>query len=175
MGGILGKLLPIASIAAAPLTGGTSLAGLGSFIGTASKVLGAVSTAQSLFGGNDKKTTVNVKYPQQQAPPVIPPAEEPPFVPQRPDALQTPESLSEFGGFTPEQQRSALATKGVNTGLGSDENAYYRNLVQRSLIGDGNQVQQDNPNFLLPIESQYFSHQGVDTSNIMNFLKALHG
>jgi hypothetical protein len=165
MGGILKALLPIAAVAAAPLTGGTSLAGLGAFVGSAAKVLGAVSSAQSLFGGGQKEK----KQEEPQA------AQAPAYTPSRPDEAQRPESLSEFGTFTPEQQRSALATKGLNSGLGSDEESYYRNLVQRSLIGDGNTVQQDNPNFLLPVESQYFSRQGHDTSNIMKFLEGISG
>lgn len=160
MGGILGTLATVASIAAAPATGGTSLMGI---LGTAGKVLGAVSAAQSLFG-KEKKT-------QQQGP--VTAAQAPPFTPERPEEIQRPESLNELAAFSPEQQRSALATKGINQGLGGDENAYYRNLVQRSLIGDGNQVDTSNPNFLMPIESQYFSKQGSNTSDIMEFLKSL--
>lgn len=162
MGGILGKLLPIASVAAAPFTGGGSLLGT---LGTVGKVLGAVSAAQGLFGGKKEQGS-----PQPQK---VKPAQEAPFNPQRPQEAQRPESLNEFGTFTPEQQRSALATKGLNSGLGSDEDSYYRNLIQRSLIGDNNQVDNSNPNFLLPVESQYFSRQGINTSDIMQFLKGI--
>ena len=175
MGGLLKTLAPIAAVAAAPFTGGTSLAGLGTFLGTAGKVLSAVNTAQSLFGGGGKKTTVNVRQPPPPQP--VQPAEAPPFKPVRPDEMQRPESLGgEFSSFSPEQQRSALATKGLNTGLGSDEDSYYRNLIQRSLIGDNNQVTSQTPDqFLLPIESQYFSRQGADTSDLMRFLQSLSG
>lgn len=107
--------------------------------------------------------------------PSIPgPAQAAPFNPMRPDALIRPGSLSDYSGFTPEQERSALATKGLNQGLGKDEDSYYRNLIQRSLIGEGNQVAGDT-NTLLPIESQYFSQQGMNTSGIMDFLKQLAG
>lgn len=133
-----------------------------SFLGPVGSILGAVSTAQSLFN--------KPKEPKQEK---ITPAQATPFSPSKPDAMEAPASLGEFSGFTPEQQRSALATKGINTGLGQDENAYYRNLIQRSLIGDGNQVDTSNPNFLMPIESQYFSQQGVNTSDIMEFLKGI--
>lgn len=136
--------------------------GLLGFLGPVGQILGAVSTAQSLFSKE--------KSPRQESPP---PAQAKPFSPSRPEEAQRPDSLSEFGTFTPEQQRSALATKGLNTGLGSDEESYYRNLIQRSLIGDGNQVQTDNPNFLLPVESQYFSRQGHDTSDVLKFLESL--
>lgn len=99
---------------------------------------------------------------------------DPSFTPERPSALSRPASLGELSGYSPEQERSALATKGVNIGLGGDEQSYYRNLIQRSLIGDGGQVNTSNPNYLLPIESQYFSRQGLNTSDQMKFLQQLH-
>lgn len=161
MGGILKSLGTVASLALAPATGGTSLLGT---LGTIGKVVGALGAAQSLFSGKEKQ--------REQGP--VRPAQEAPFNPQRPDELQRPESLgAEFSTFSPEQQRSALATRGLNTGLGDDENKYYRNLIQRSLIGDGNKVDTSNPNFLLPVESQYFSQQGQNTSDIMKFLKGI--
>lgn len=150
MGGILGSVANV-------------LGPIASFMGPAGQILGAVSSAQSLFAKEKK--------PREEEPPQA--AQATPFSPSRPEEMQRPDSLSEFGTFTPEQQRSALATKGLNTGLGSDEESYYRNLVQRSLIGEGNQVQQDNPNFLMPIESQYFSRGGSDTSDVMKFLKSI--
>jgi hypothetical protein len=169
MGGILGSALKQLSPVYDAVSSG-SIKPLVNFglqtLGPIGQILSAVSSAQGMFSGKDKE--------QRQAP--VAAAQEPPFNPQRPDQMQQPESLGgEFSAFSPEQQRSALATKGLNTGLGSDEDSYYRNLIQRSLIGDGNQVQQDNPNFLLPVESQYFSRQGKDTSNIMNFLKGISG
>lgn len=91
----------------------------------------------------------------------------------RPGAIERPTSLSDMANFAPEQERSALATRGINTGLGEDENTYYRNLVQRSLIGEGNQINTENPNFLLPIESQYFSGQGKNTADIVRFLQGI--
>jgi hypothetical protein len=160
MGGI-GSLI---GLAAAPFTGGASLLGsLGSFLGPAASIFSAISGAQSLFGGNRS---------ERQAP--VQAAQATPFRPSRPDAVNAPESLNEMAAFSPEQQRSALATRGLNQGLGADENSYYRNLVQRSLIGDGNSVDTSNPNFLMPIESQYFSQQGMNTSDIMQFLEGLN-
>ena len=58
--------------------------------------------------------------------------------------------------------------------MAKDEDAYYRNLVERSLIGDDNKPAADT-NTLLPVESQYFSQQGMNTSGIMDFLKQLMG
>lgn len=147
--------------------------GLGGALTTGAKILGAVNTAKGLFS-RDKQPQINVNYPQIQQQSDIPAAQAEEFTPERPNEISRPTSLNEFSSFSPQQERASLATQGLNQGLGSEENQYYRNLLQRSLIGEGNQVQQQD-NFLLPIESQYFSRQGMDTSNIMNFLKAIRG
>lgn len=103
---------------------------------------------------------------------VIKAATAPTFTPTRPDALSAPSSLSDIGAYGQDQQRSALATKGINQGLGDDENAYYKNLVQRSLIGDGNQVT-GSIDSLLPVEQQYFQKQGSNMSDINAFLQSI--
>lgn len=140
-----------------------ALGSIGSFLGPVGTIMSAVSGAQGLLGGN-----------KQKAPAPVQPAQAPAFAPKKPDALARPGSLSDYSSFTPEQERSALATKGLNQGLGKDEDAYYKNLIQRSLIGDNNQPAADT-NSLLPVESQYFSQQGMNTSGIMDFLKQLQG
>jgi hypothetical protein len=141
---------------------GSTLSPVASFLGPVGTVLGAVGGAQGLLAKKPK------------APGPVAPAQAAPFNPTRPGAINRPDTLGEYAGFTPEQERSALATRGVNQGLGRDEDAYYRNLIQRSLIGDNNQPAADT-NSLLPVESQYFSRQGINTSGIMDFLKALQG
>lgn len=138
-----------------------ALTGIGSVLGPVASIIGA---AQSLGVGSSKK--------KSPAPPVA--AQEPAFSPKKPSAVQRPGSLSSYNDFSPEQERSSLATKGLNQGLGGDEDAYYRNLVSRSLIGDDNSVTGDS-NSLLPVESQYFSSKGYDTSNVTNLLKAIMG
>jgi hypothetical protein len=140
---------------------GSVLGGVGSVLGPIGTIAGAVSSANSLMN-------------KPKAPRAPAPAQAPSFDPKRPDAMGRPGSLSGFDSFTPEQERSALATRGVNQGLSKDEDGYYRNLVQRSLIGDNNQPAADT-NSLLPVESQYFSQQGMNTSGIMDFLKQLSG
>lgn len=140
--------------------------GIGSgILSNANTLLNAASIGSQLFGSNQQGQALEsqkISTPSAQ-----------PFSPVRPQAASTPASLSQMSSFDPEQQRSALATKGVNGGLGDEENSYYRNLLQRSLIGEGNKVNVDNPNFLMPIESNYFSQQGKPTSNIMDFLKSI--
>lgn len=164
------KILPIIGAAAGTFllpgigTGlGASLGGLGSALGTGAQILSGINTARGLFSKE--------KTPKQQE---VKAAQAPAYKPERPQELSAPSSLNELSAFSPEQKRSNLATTGLNTGLGSEEDKYYRNLLQRSLIGEGNKVQQQD-NFLLPVESQYFSKKGYDTSNIMNFLQAIRG
>lgn len=154
----LGNLLTGAPGAFNAFTGGLT-GGLGSATG----FLQAISPLMSSYALKTQKI----------GDPDISAAEAPPFSPNRPDAMNRPQVLNEMAGFLPEQERAALATRGVNAGLGSEEDQYYRNLLQRSLIDEGNQVNTSNPNFLLPIESQYFSKKGIDTSNIMEFLRGI--
>lgn len=132
------------------------------FLQAAGTVVSAIGGAQSLFGRKDK------------APAPSQPAQAPAFVPKKPAPIARPSSLADFSTFTPEQERSALATRGTQGGLGKPEEDYYRNLVQRSLIGDNNQVT-GNTDSILPVESQFFSKQGLNTSDIMKFLQQLQG
>lgn len=92
----------------------------------------------------------------------------------RPAAISAPASLSSIANFDSAQTRSALATEGVNRGLGADEDSYYRNLVQRSLIGDDSTIT-DSLNSFLPVESRYFSQRGLDMSSTENFLRQIRG
>lgn len=147
------------------------LGGIGSSLGGAGNILGGVSGLMNVLGSSGKQKSEGVQQVQEQT---VKPAQAEEFIPTRPQALGLPSSLAEIGSYTPEQQRSALATKGLNQGLGEDENAYYKNLVQRSLIGDKNQVTGD-VNSLLPVEQQYFGRQGINMGNINSFLKGLSG
>lgn len=155
-GGSIGNIL---SSLGADAVGGFGNLGGGGLLSNANTLL----QAASLFGGaGDAPKTRSTTAPKEKA-----------FTPVRPDAMSRPNSLSDLAAFSNEQERSALATKGVNTGLAQDEQSYYRNLLQRSLIGEGNKVNAENPNWLMPIESQYHSGQGKNTNDIMSFLKSL--
>lgn len=138
-------------------------------LGPVASVAGPVGQIASVVGA-----VQGIRKPKAPASAVVSPAQETPFVPTKPSAMSRPGSLQGFAGFDPQQERSALATRGLNTGLGGEESAYYKNLVSRSLIGDDNQVTGD-ANSLLPVESQYFSRQGVNTSNINELLRAIMG
>lgn len=139
-----------------------TLAQVGSIAGTLGSIGSAIGAVQGIAGGG-----------KQKAPSAPAVAVEEPFKPKKPEAVARPVGIG-MEGYDPTQERSALATKGVNTGLGKSEESYYRNLVSRSLIGDDNKVT-GTPESLLPVESQYFSGKGYDTSNINNLLKAIMG
>ena len=144
------------------------LANLGSGGGSMFDTAGKVLQAASLFGAGGQPAALASQKIGNPAPSA---GEVPQFIPNRPSPLSRPSSLNELAGMSPEQERSALATRGKNVGLGGDEQSYYRNLIQRSLIGDGGQVDVNNPNQLLPIESSYLSKQGYDTSSVMKMLQ----
>lgn len=152
--------------------GGSLLSGLGSLggvlggagsVGSLLSGVGAIGGMLGVGGGSKEKT-----------PPPVTPAQAKPFVPVKPAAVARPSSLADYSGFDPQQERTALATKGLNQGLGKPEQDYYTNMIQRSLIGDNN-VPSTDTSSLSPVESQYFSQQGVNTSDIMKFLQQLQG
>lgn len=155
---ILSSILKVASVAA-PL-----IPGIGTGVGAA---LGA---AGGILGGSEKEKGPTYIYNGQES--SVAPAEAEPFKPTQPAPLTRPGSLNELAAFAPEQERSAIATKGLNQGLADDEDAYYRNLIQRSLIGSDNTVT-GSMNSLLPIEQQYFGKRGVPMNDINSFLKGL--
>lgn len=173
---VAGTVGPQAGGLSGALSGGSAgLSGAGSALGSAlgigggtisnaSNVLQALSLGGSMMG-SPSQIAQSPQAAQQQT--------QKPFTPKRPEALQSPSSLNDISGFAPDQTRSALATRGVNQGLGQQEQDYYKNLLQRSLIGEGNKVNTSNPNFLMPIESQYFSQQGNNTSDVMKFLQGI--
>lgn len=149
--GVIKKVGPLASIASSFVPGMQGVA-------PAIKAI----TAASSFAEDEK--------PKKQKP--IQAAQANPFVASRPDAMARPAGLSDFAAYSPDQERTALATKGLNQGLGDDEQAYYKNLVQRSLIGDGNQVT-GSVDSLLPVEQQYFGQQGHNMGDINAFLQSI--
>ena len=135
--------------------------GIGSgTVGMAGKALGALSAVNSFSpsGGNAASSNPASLTARPKGPGA------------RPKAMERPNSLMDYSGYDAQQERSALATKGLNTGLGEDENSYYRNLIQRALIGEGNRVDNKNSNFLLPIEQTYWNRQGVNTGDARSFL-----
>ena len=159
---------PVTSFGGALQVGSNALLSGGSNIFKAAQGLSGLSNiAGGLFGASvpSMKQAANQdeRAPIQKIDPL-----------SRPSPMASPRSLSAMAGFDQMQTRSGLATQGVNRGLDEEEDLYYRNLIQRSLIGDTNQVA-GNLNSLLPIESQYFSGRGGDLSSVENFLRQIRG
>lgn len=160
----------IASIAAAPFTGGTSLLGLG------------LNAAKGVDAGmQPKPQAAAAQAPTAAALPApnLGTVAEP-FTPKRPDAATQPFGLfsssvggQQFSTLDPTQQRSYLATQGSQGGgLGDDAKSYYMNLLQRNLIDENGQQQNINT-ALLPVERNYLSTLGLPTGNTQDFLQAV--
>lgn len=78
--------------------------------------------------------------------------------PYAPSKMALPGSLQELGGLSNVQQRSYLASQGAQgEGLGGNARDYYTNLLQ-------NNIHDNQDATLLPVESQYLSQNGVNTS-----------
>lgn len=161
----------IASIVAAPFTGGTSLLGLG------------LNAAKGIDAGSPTQPAQAAAPALAAAAPLPAPnlgAVADPFTPTRPTASAQPAGLfgssvggQSFGTLDPTQQRSYLATQGSQGGgLGGDEKDYYMNLLQRNLIDENGQQQNINT-ALLPVERNYLSSLGLPTGNTKDFLQAL--
>ncbi len=149
--------------AAGPLIAGLS---------TAAPAIGAISGIMSAVQGlRGQKSSGGGGY----SAPVAAPVEAPKPI-TKPYAQTRPDSLSTLAGYMPDQERTALATKGTQTGLGKEEDSYYKNLIQRSLIGDDNRASSGSlDDYLKPVESQYFAKQGANTGGIEDFLRSIRG
>lgn len=147
--------------------------GAGSILGSSGLggVLGGISAAGSLLGNKEQPQNTYIYNGQPSSAPVEP-AQAEKFTPTQPAAMARPSTLSDLASFTPDQERASLATKGLNQGLGQDEDAYYRNLIQRSLVGTDGAVT-GSVNSLLPIEQQYFGKRGIAMNDINSFLKGI--
>ncbi len=162
----------LAAGASGPVTSGLGTAQVAGNALYDTAIAGASSASKLLQAGQLASQIMGQKAPSQGGAPGI--TTPPPYVPKQPAAMAMPGSLSYMAGYTPDQVRSSLATQGVNGGLSGDQQSYYTNLLQRSLIGSNNQVTApSNSSFLSPIESQYFSQKGINTSSPTQFLAGI--
>lgn len=99
-----------------------------------------------------------------------------PFEPTREPQLQLPGSLSSFNSLDPNQQSSNIATQGVyGGGNGPEEENFFTNMINRRLVDDSGQVDQDLSE-INPIESSYLSQLGLGGyTNPSSLLEALYG
>lgn len=84
-----------------------------------------------------------------------------PFRATRETEAQTPFSLQGLGSLDPNQLSSNIATGGVyGGGQGPDEQNYFLNMINRRLVDDSGNVDQ-NLNDVNPIENSYLSQLGL--------------
>ena len=96
-----------------------------------------------------------------------------PFSPTRDAQLTLPNSLQDMSSMDPTQMSSNLATQGVyGGGLGPEEEAYFRNLINNRLIDESGAVDSDLSE-INPIENSYLSQLGIGGSNPTSILEAL--
>jgi hypothetical protein len=184
----LKNLLKAAALAAAVYTGGAALGAWGGAAGAggAAAGAGAGSALGSLGSGALKLGSgiANVagkasslmtaasmlqKAPKPQMTAVEP--QESPFMPVRPGLFAAPPSLSDMAGMDDLQKRTNLATRGVQGGLGQEEEQYFNNMVQRTLLDENNSV--GNIDRLTPIELQYYRKKGYNADDPTQLLRSL--
>lgn len=97
-----------------------------------------------------------------------------PFVAKQQSKVDLPGSLTSYGGLDEGQQSSNLATQGVyGGGLGGEEQSYFTNLINRKLVDESGNVDQDLSD-VSPIESSYLSQIGLGGyQNSSSLLEAL--
>jgi len=92
----------------------------------------------------------------------------------RPDLLETPANFG-FTGLDEVQQLSRIATEGLHGNSmfrGEEAQNVFKNLLQRSLIGEGGKL--GDINSMLPVVSDYITQVlGLDISNLESLLGAL--
>lgn len=158
--------------------GGTTNAASGAaepgFLGTdLGKALGSPSLAgQDIFGGQTLGnlaggalgSKVATGAAQAASPGIFSPSistDVPGYKPSQQSAMGLPGSLSSYSGLNPNQQASNIATRGVyGQGNGPDENSYFLNLINRSLVDPSGKVAGDTSG-INPVENSYLSQLGL--------------
>lgn len=88
----------------------------------------------------------------------------PGFSPSMSPQAGLPQSLSQFGSLSPNQQASNIATKGVyGGGNGPDETNYFLNLLNRQQYDQGGNL--GSSTNASPVEQSYLSQLGISGYN----------
>lgn len=186
-GKIGGKLFPDAigsSFSPSNVAGPYTMPGVSALGSSAANAIGAniantsIGSVLGTYAGN--KFADNLTAPQEQAGDfgpdlsLAPETVEPePFAPKQDAQLSLPGSLTGFSSLDPAQLSSNLATQGVyGGGLGPEESAYFRNLINRRLVDETGMVDPDLSE-INPIENSYLSQMGITGSNPTSILEAL--
>ncbi len=187
-GGIAGALRGALTAGAGSAIGGAiapSLGNMGTVGGTlgstASNALGStiantgISNILGGYAGNSiAGSLADSLFPSQSDAEAPKPQAESAFSPSRQAQLDLPGSLAGYSSLTPDQQSSNLATQGVyGGGNGPQEQSYFQNLINRRLVDDSGNVDQ-NINDVSPIERSYLSQLGLGGSgNTSSILEAM--
>jgi hypothetical protein len=137
-------------------------ASLGSIAGGA---LGS-SMGESLFAGNSAIPDSGSAGPSAAKP----------FSAKQEDQVGLPGSLSQFGGLSPLQLGTNIATQGVyGGGQGPEESNYFTNMVNRRLVDETGNVDSDFSD-IAPIEMSYLDQLGFGGNKTpKDLLQALSG
>lgn len=97
------------------------------------------------------------------------------FKPKREEAKQTPFSLQGLGSLDPNQLSSNIATGGVyGGGQGPDEQDFFLNMINRRLVDDAGNVDQ-NLNDVSAIENSFLAQIGLGgINNAQDLLEAIY-
>jgi hypothetical protein len=133
----------LASNVVGPATGSSLIGGaLGKFAGNS-----IASNVADSFGGAEEESAG--------------PSGPKPYSPSRDAQMEMPSSLSSFGSLAPEQQTSNVATQAVyGGGVGPQEEDWFTNQINRKLIDDSGNVDQDFSD-ISPIENSFLSQMGL--------------
>lgn len=152
---------------------------LGQGIGsTAANAIGpalANTAIGSVLGGSvGGDLASSLAAPKQKA--ISQPGESP-FSPTQQAEKSLPLSLTgAYGSLTNQQRGSGIATQGVyGSGNGPEENAYYLNLINRRLVDESGNVDQ-NFSDINPVENSYLAQLGLGgKNNPRDLLQAIQG
>lgn len=137
---------------------GTGTLSLAKGIGAVTQPVSGLMTAASMLQSTPKPKVSAVQP-------------ETPFAPVRPGEMAAPGTLSDMTGMSDLQRRTSLATRGVQGGLGAEEEAYFNNLTQRTLLDEGNSV--GGIDRLTPIELEYYRKKGLNAEDPYQLLRSL--
>lgn len=144
----------------------SSLAPIGSFAGNA---FGGTTTGEAIgsFLGHQSADNATAYNPAPSAPGIAA------FSPSQSPQVGIPQSLSQFGSLSPQQQSSNIASKGVyGGGQGPDETNYFLNLMNRQLFDQGGNVAQ-NTNGIAPVDMSFLNQLGISGSSPTDLLKGI--
>lgn len=171
LGGLGGALSETPANALGDTFGGSAVGATAPFGSFAGNVLGSQSIgniAGSAIGGS-----LGSQVGQSMNPADNTPAGPPGFSPTMQPQLGLPQSLSQFGSLTPQQQATNIASRGVyGGGQGPDETNYFLNLMNRQLFDQSGNVAQ-NTNGIAPVDMSFLNQLGVSGSSPTDLLRGI--